>query len=83
MQIRIEPFQIIFMNLYARDGSLTNLEKQEEEGREDMALYMFSRWIGVVSLIALMDLRHTYSNTWCHARVDLKPPEGNHAKIVA
>jgi len=33
---------MIFMNMYARDGSLTNLVKQEEEEREDVTLYMFS-----------------------------------------
>jgi len=41
VRIIIDLFQIIFMNLYARDWSLTNLEKQEEEGRQDVTLYMF------------------------------------------
>jgi hypothetical protein len=31
------------MNRYSCDGSLTKLEKQEEEEREDVTLYMFSR----------------------------------------
>ena len=42
VRIRIDPFQIISMNTYSRDGSLTNLVKQEEEEREDVTLYMFS-----------------------------------------
>ena len=41
MWIRIDPFQMIFMNMYSRDGSLTNLVKHEEEEREYVTLYMF------------------------------------------
>ena len=64
MWIRIDPFQMIFMNMYARDGSLTNLVKQEEEERKDMTLYMFSEWIGAMLEWIFTPLQATMQKLW-------------------